>query len=214
MRRRLGGALVALCLGLSVIACTVDGTFPATSACPSEPRAQGTLPELESLVPTQLVVQGPDGEVVDRAPDTVDSGWTCLEENLATYAAHGVTRLEFAGATWDEGNGNGTVAAVFATPASDPNLQAAWVEEFYEASARAGRNVENVETRRMPFAGVGPAWRLDALNNLSLQTIVVWPDAPVVRVVIVASTVDPGASRAAHDEAVRLAVEGTSSEGG
>jgi hypothetical protein len=201
-------------LAAVLASCTGGETFPATSSCPSEPRAAGTLPELESRLPTQLVVQGPDGEPVDRAPDTVDSGWTCLEESLATYADHGVTRLEFAGATWDQGDGNGTVAAVLASSASDPPLQAAWVEEFYETTARAGRRVENVETRRMPFAGVGDTWRLDALNDLSFQTIVVWPDDPVVRVVIVASTVGPGASRAAHDEAVRLAVQGTSTEGG
>jgi hypothetical protein len=211
-RRRSVAAAVALAAAL--LGCTVDTTFPATSTCPSEPRAAGTLPELEALVPTQLVVQAADGSDVDRPPDTVDSGWSCLDASLGTFASHGVTRLQFAGATWNEGDGEATVSAVFSTPASDPRLEPGWVEEFYESTAHAGRLVSNVETGRPSFAGTGPAWRLDAINDLSLQTVVVWPDAEIVRVVILATNVDPGASRVAHDEQVRLAVEGTSSVGG
>ena len=54
--------------------------------------------------------------------------------------------------------------------------------------------------------GAGLVFRLETLNNLSLQTVVVWPDGPDVWVVIVATTVDPSASRAAHDQRVEAAV--------
>jgi hypothetical protein len=54
--------------------------------------------------------------------------------------------------------------------------------------------------------GAGTVFRLETLNNLSLQTVVVWPDGADVWVVIVATTVDPNASRAAHDQRVEAAV--------
>jgi hypothetical protein len=179
---------LALAFGLALAACSSE--FPATSACPEEPRAAGTLPDLELVVPSQLSGQ---------ATTVVDSGWNCLSTTLGSYAAHGVTRLEFAGATWDAGNGDGSVAAVFRTGTTDPQLQASWVEEFYEQGARASRGVENVETSRLTMDGAGDVWRLDALNNLSLQTIVAWPHGDHVHVVLVASTVEPGASRDAHE---------------
>jgi hypothetical protein len=185
---------ITLALGLGVAACAnVDERFPATSACPEEPRAAGTLPDLERLLPTGLA---------GTAPTTLDSGWNCLPATLGTYSSHGVTRIEFGGATWDAGNGDGAVAAVFRTAATDPQLQTPWVEEFYEQSARASRGVENVETRRLDMDGAGDVWRLDALSNLSLQTIVVWPHGEHVHVVLVASTVEPGASRDAHEARV------------
>jgi hypothetical protein len=191
---------LTLSAALALSGCgVVDGTFPATSACPAEPRAAGTLPELEALLPRGMI---------ERSPDRVDSGWNCLESSLGTYVAHGVTRIQFAGATWEQGEGgDGTVVAILASGPSDPPLQAAWVEEFYETGARGGRNIENIETRRGALGGAGEVWRLDALNSLSLQTIVVWPAAPYVRVVIVATQVAPDASRAEHDERVELAVE-------
>jgi hypothetical protein len=182
---------LSLALGLGLGACA--GEFPATSACPEEPRAAGTLPELEVLVPSELA---------GTAATIVDSGWNCLSTTLGSYAAHGVTRLEFGGATWDAGNGDGAVAAVFRTATTDPQLQTTWVEEFYEQSARASRGVENVETTRPRMDGAGDVWRLDALSNLSLQTIVVWPHGEHVHVVLVASTVEPGASRDAHEARV------------
>jgi hypothetical protein len=184
---------LSLALGLALAACAnVDERFPATSACPEEPRAAGTLPDLERLLPSKLAGQAA----------TVDSGWNCLSTTLGTYASHGVTRLEFGGATWDAGNGDGAVAAVFRAGTTDPQLQVPWVEEFYEQGARASRGVENVETRRALMDGAGDVWRLDALNNLSLQTIVVWPHGEHVHVTLVASRVEPGASRDAHEARV------------
>jgi len=186
---------IGVVLGLGLASCASE--FPATSACPEEPREAGRMPGLEELLPTELAGQ---------AATAVDSGWNCLSTTLGTYASHGVTRLEFAGVTWDEGDGNGAVAAVFKTATTDLPLQTSWVEEFYEQGARASRGVENVETSRPRIDGVGDAWRLDALNNLSLQTIVVWPHGDHVHVVLVASTVEPGASRDVHEARVDAAV--------
>lgn len=201
MRRRIPTCValaISLALAIGLAACGSE--FPATSACPEEPRAAGRLPDLEVLLPTALSAQ---------VPTTNDSGWNCLPTTLGSYASHGVTRLEFAGATWDAGDGDGAVAAVFRAATTDAPLQAAWVEEFYEQGARASRGVENVATSREVMAvegGVQDVWRLDALNNLSLQTIIVWPHGEHVHVVLVASTVEPGASRDAHEAQVNEVV--------
>ena len=55
--------------------------------------------------------------------------------------------------------------------------------------------------------GAGQVFRIDALNDLSLQTVVVWQGGAQFHVVIVATTVDPSASRAVHDERVAIAVD-------
>ncbi|MEO7229667.1 MAG: hypothetical protein ABIZ30_03630, partial [Candidatus Limnocylindrales bacterium] len=52
-------------------------------------------------------------------------------------------------------------------------------------------------------------YRLDTLNKLSLQTVIVWGDGSDVRVVLVATSVDPSASRAAHEDLVARAVAET-----
>jgi hypothetical protein len=112
--------------------------------------------------------------------------------------------VTFAGATWDLGDGGGVSSVVFA--AAGRELQAGWIAEFYEAGARAGKKTSNVETSRPVFDGAGETWRLDALNDLSFQTIVTWGDADLVRVVLVATKVAPDASRTAHDDLVAAAV--------
>jgi hypothetical protein len=191
--------LAAIALALATAACgTFDPSFPATSTCPNEAQAPGTFPDLEALLPRGMI---------ERSPDELDSGWHCAAEALGTYAAHGVRELRFAGATWDYSDGDATVAAVFTTAPGEPPLQPAWVEEFYQLGALSGRRIENVETSRPSLGDAGPVWRLDALNDLSLQTIVVWPAGQVVRVVIVATQVAPGASRDDHDQRVATAVD-------
>lgn len=191
--------MAAIALTLAATACgTFDPTFPATSTCPNEVTAAGTFPDLEGLLPRGMI---------ERSPDELDSGWHCTTQTLGTYSAHGVRELRFAGATWDHGEGDATVAAVFTTGPGEPPLQPAWVEEFYQLGALSGRRIENVETGRPSIGDAGPVWRLDALNDLSLQTIVVWPAGQVVRVVIVATQVAPGASREDHEQRVEIAVD-------
>jgi hypothetical protein len=146
--------------------------------------------------------------MVEASPTSVDSGANCIAASLGTYATHGIGELRFAGATWDYGNGEAAVVAVLATPSvGQPALEAGWVEEFYTAGALAGRTIDDVTTDRPVMHGAGQVFRLEVINNLSLQTVVIWPAEPYVRVVIVATNVAPNASRADHDQRVEIAVE-------
>ena len=85
-------------------------------------------------------------------------------------------------------------------------LPVAWVEEFYLAGARASTKTENIQVARPTLDGI-EVDRIETLNDLSLQTLLVWSAGGPVRVVIVATQVEPGASRAAHDSRVLLALQ-------
>jgi hypothetical protein len=195
-------------LALAALAVTLTGCGNQLAAnplgpCGDDARAAGGFSELEALLPTTL---GADG----RAPDRVDSGRSCSDVALGTLKSHGITELRFAGATWKGGSSSeGTVIAVFATPRWVPLLEEAWVEEFYEAGAQAGKKTDNIETSRPRIDPAGEVFRLDTLNDLSLQTVVTWETDGLFHVVIVATDVAPGKDRAAHDafvvEAVRAA---------
>jgi hypothetical protein len=195
----------ASALGLLIALSTLTAgcsapTSPAPGAC-VDTRAPGTNPALEARLPARLA---------DAPPSTVDSGANCSTDALTTLKAHGVTELDFAGATWDAGNGVATSIAVLALPGAAP-LSVAWVEEFYEIGARSGKKTDNIAVTRPTFPDVGAVYRLDALNDLSFQSVVVWPDGPIVRVVIVASPVNPSASRAEHDSRVAQAIAAATS---
>jgi hypothetical protein len=189
---------VGLLVSIAAAGCGALGTTASPNpACPAgDVRGPGTLPKLESLLP-----QG----MIERSPDTVDSGWICSATPLGTYVAHGVTKLDFAGATWDQANGNGIVTALLALDSGA--LDATWVEEFYTAGAVAGKHTGAVKTDRPTYQGAGQVFRLETINDLSLQTVVIWPAAPYVHVVIVATEVSPDAVRADHDQQVETAVE-------
>jgi hypothetical protein len=185
-----------LLVGAVLAGCATPGTtFDPSGPCVVDGQVAGAYPDLEAKLPVAL-----DGE----SPTTVDSGRTCSEEGLGTLAARDVAVLTFAGATWDLGDGSGVSSVVFAIP--DRELPAAWVAEFYEAGARAGKKTSNIEASRPTFDGAADAWRLDAINDLSLQTVVTWQDGMLVRVVLIATKVAPDASRAVHDELVESAV--------
>jgi hypothetical protein len=196
---RLGVALAVACLASLLAACGAQPS-PSTlgAACVTDLRAPGTFPELEGLLPRGMI---------ERSPDALDSGANCTKASLGTYAAHGVSELRFAGATWDYGNGDATVVAILESDPAGVALQTPWVEEFYTAGAVNGRHTGEVKTTRPTMPGAGPVFRLETVNDLSLQTVVVWPAGRLVRVVIVATTIDPDASRAAHDQRVEMAVE-------
>jgi hypothetical protein len=190
------GALAMLLVVLSITACGGAGaTFDPAGPCVVDGQTAGAYPDLEARLPTLL-----DG----RSPTSVDSGRTCTEAGLGSLVTHDLAAVTFAGATWDLGDGSGVSSVVFA--AAGTELQAAWIAEFYEAGARAGKKTSNIETRRPVFDGAGETWRLDALNDLSFQTVVTWQDADVVRVVLGATKVAPDASRATHDDLVAAAV--------
>jgi hypothetical protein len=194
--RRLAARLILVGAFAGILGSCAASPTPAAGAC-VDARAPGANPSLENLLPSRLA---------DAPPTTVDSGANCSADALTTLRAHGVTELDFAGATWDAGNGVATSVAVLALPAAAP-LPVAWVEEFYEVGARSGKKTDNVSVSRPAIPSVGAVYRLDALNDLSFQSVVVWPDGPVVRVVIVASPVNPSASRAEHDSRVEAAVQ-------
>lgn len=170
----------------------------------SDGRAPGAYPQLEEDLPRRS--RQVDDTLVDIPPTTLDSGRSCTQEALGTLATHGVTELRYAGATWDEGRGDAIVRALFTSPTVP--LEAAWVEEFYEAGARASTKTENIEISRPSLGFEESVFRLDTLNDLSLQTVVVWPEGYGVLVVIVSTTVTPAASRAEHDRRVEAAVSG------
>ena len=191
---------LALALVLATVAAGCGVLNPAASpnpACPTgDVRAPHTLPALEALLPRGMI---------ERSPDRIDSGWNCSATALGSYVTHGIQKLDFAGATWEQPNGSGIVTAILGLD-SGP-LDPAWVEEFYTAGAVAGKHTGNVKTDRPTYSGAGQVFRLETLNDLSLQTVVIWPATPYVHVVIVATQVSPDAVRADHDERVRIAVE-------
>jgi hypothetical protein len=93
--------------------------------------------------------------------------------------------------------------AVLSSPTS---LEAGWVNEFYESSARVAKHTENVSAAAARLDGLD-TYRIETLNDqTSFQTVVVWPVGSVVHVVIVASDVHEVGSRAAHDAIVERAV--------
>lgn len=197
---RRSATLLAFGVLLSIVVggCGALGpTATPNPVCPTgDVRAAKALPGLEALLPRGMI---------ERSPTTLDSGWNCSVAALGSYVAHGVSKLDFAGATWDDGNGNGVVTAILVLD-SGP-LDAAWVEEFYTAGAVAGKHTGNVKTDRPTYHVAGQVFRLETVNDLSLQTVVVWSAGPYVHVVIVATQVTPDAVRADHDERVRIAVE-------
>jgi hypothetical protein len=191
----LGLLLVALAL---LAGCDpAAASFDPHGACVADGRAPGSYPDLEALLPADLA---------GTPPTRVDSGRSCTASALSTYASHGITEVRYAGATWDEGGGDGTAIAVVTTPPAQPELQQQWVEEFYLAGARASSKTENIETSR-PTLGDIEVFRIETLNDLSLQTVLVWAVGTPVHVVIVATQVEPGASRAEHDARVSAALE-------
>jgi len=196
---RLAALLLAVVVGMAASACGAFGpTFAPSGDCVVDGRSPGAYPALEALVPRSI-----NG----RPATSVDSGRNCSDDALGTLTAHDVHELRFGGATWDEGQGNGVSIAVLSLP--DKDLPAGWVEEFYLSGAQNGKHTGNTETSRPTYPGVGTVYRLDTLNDLSFQTVVVWPAAPYVRVVIVATQVAPGASRQVHDARVAEAVGAT-----
>jgi hypothetical protein len=196
VRRR----LAALAIALLALGCqpSASASFQADGACVADGRATGTYPGLEAMLPSAL-----NG----APPERIDSGRSCSDDRLSTLKTHGVTDLRYAGATWTRAEGSSTVIAVFTTPPSGPPLDASWLEEFYQTGARASTKTENIEISHPSYAATGAVYQLNTLNDLSFQSVVVWPGEGLVHVVIVATELRPGGqTRADHDSAVEAAV--------
>ena len=193
-------AVLALAFVLCAAACqpSAGASFQPEGACAIDGRGPGIYPSLEQLLP---------GGLGEEGPTNVDSGRSCSDQRLSTLKAHGVIDLRYAGATWTPEGGSSTVIAVFTTPAGSPPLQPAWMAEFYETGARASTKTENIEIGHPTYDQAGAVYQLNTLNDLSFQSVVVWPGDGVVHVVIVATQLEPGGeTRADHDVAVRNAV--------
>jgi len=185
-------ALLALAALVVASACGGAPSF-AIHAC-TDGYVRNTEPELEALLPTTF-----DGQAA-----TTSSGRNCKPENLGSLVEHGVSALRYAGATWDFGSGTAVTMAIEAIP--DATLPVAWIEEFYEIGARTGRRTSDVTVSHPTLDSLGEVYRLDVLNDLSLQTIVIWQDGERVRDILVATQVSPTAVRADHDALVDRAL--------
>ena len=194
-------ALVAIVAVLSVllVGCSGGAAFDPTRPCTPDGAgdgvAPGTYPELEQAIPSHF-----RGE----PPKNLDSGRTCSTEGLSTLGEHGITEVRFAGGTWQTGPDSGVSLAVF-TSATGPALQATWMEEFYEAGARTGRNVQSVEPSDYAIGSIAGK-RVDVLNGESYQTVVDWQDGDRVRAVLVGSFIRE-ISREQHEQTVQAAIK-------
>jgi hypothetical protein len=196
----LSRAVLALAFVLCAAACqpSAGASFQPEGACAIDGRGPGIYPSLEQLLP---------GGLGEEGATSVDSGRSCSDQRLSTLKAHGVIDLRYAGATWTPEGASSTVIAVFTTPPGSPPLQPAWMAEFYETGARASTKTENIEIGHPTYDQAGVVYQLNTLNDLSFQSVVVWPGDGVVHVVIVATQLEPGGeTRADHDVAVRNAV--------
>jgi hypothetical protein len=196
-RRLFAGALravVAVVLVAIAASACAGPKFDPSGPCTGDGRAPGAYPELERLIPDRFDT---------AAPTVLDSGRNCAAASLGSLASHQVGELRFAGGQWHLGDRSGVTMAVLTSPTG---LDAAWVDEFYESSARVANHTENVSAGPARIGGV-EAFRVETLNDqTSFQTVVVWAGKAAIDVVIVASDVNEVGSRAAHDQIVDRAV--------
>jgi hypothetical protein len=189
---------IAAAIVLMAVLVTACGgaTFDPTGPCTADGTAPGAYPDLEAVVPKVFA---------GAPPRQVDSGRTCTNTALGTLTEHRIKELRFAGATWGTGTDSGLTLATFVV-ADGPPLDPAWLAEFYEAGARAGKNVQTVEPSEVSIGGDIAGRRIDVLNGESFQTVVVWPRDGRVAVVIVADFIREIRTREAHDKIVAAAL--------
>ncbi len=189
-----GRTLFGLVLASLLASACTGARFDPSGPCTADGRAPGAYPELERLIPATFDA---------AAPTVLDSGRNCSTTALGSLASHQVGELRFAGGQWHLGERSGVTMAVLSSPSG---LDAGWVGEFYETSARLAKHTENVSAGTTRIGGVD-AFRVETLNDqTSFQTVVVWAGTAAIDVVIVASDVNEVGSRAAHDAIVGRAV--------
>ena len=187
-------ALFGLVLVAILASACAGARFDPSGPCTADGRAPGAYPELERLIPATFDA---------AAPTVLDSGRNCSATALGSLASHQVGELRFAGGQWHLGERSGVTMAVLSSPTG---LDAGWVGEFYETSARLAKHTENVSAGTMRIGSVD-AFRVETLNDqTSFQTVIVWAGTAAIDVVIVASDVNEVGSRAAHDAIVGRAV--------
>ena len=189
--------ILGLVVLLAALVAGCGSTFDPTGPCTADGSGAGAYPELEAAVPTTY-----NG----AKPSVLNSGRACTPDGLATLAGHGVKELRFAGATWNTGTDSGLSLALF-IDADGPALDPAWVTEYFETSARAGKNVTSVDTTDYPVTGAITGRRIDVLNGESYQSIVIWDKNGQVAVALIGDFIREIQTKDAHDVVVRAAVD-------
>jgi hypothetical protein len=151
------GAVVVLLAG-----CT-GGTTPSfdpTGPCSGDGSVPGAYPELEALVP---------GRFEDRAPDRLDSGRNCTDENLGTLADEGIEEVRFAGGTWEFSSDVAAVLAVFDADGLTVDAMANW----WEATAGDSSRTQILRSADVDVNG-RDVHRLDTKTGERVQSVLVW----------------------------------------
>jgi hypothetical protein len=201
-RRRSGARaiapLVVLLALVAVVAACSGATFDPALPCSQQGedgQEPGAYPDLEALVPR---------EYAGQPPGRIDSGRTCSADGLGTMASHGIKELRFAGSTWSTGSEGGVTLATFDS-VDGPELEPGWLAEFYETTAKSGRNVQSVDSYANEVDGLN-GQRIDVLNNESYQSVVIWKQDDRVVAAVIADSIREIQTKEAHDRNVQLAV--------
>ena len=178
---RLITAVMGLALAAILAACSGAATssFDPTGPCSGDGSAPGAYPDLEAMVPTSYE---------DRAPDRLDSGRNCSDENLGTLADEGLEEVRFAGGTWEFGSDIAAVLAVFAADGLTVDAMADW----WESTARASSRTQILNSADVDIAG-REVRRLDTKTGERLQSVLVWEgtEPGQVNVVLTHNLPDP-----------------------
>jgi hypothetical protein len=159
---RLITAVMSLAMVAILAACTGAATpsFDPNGACSGDGSAPGAYPDLEALVPTSYE---------DRAPNRLDSGRNCSDENLGPLADEGIDEIRFAGGTWEFGSDIAAVLAVFDARGLTVDKMADW----WESTARDSSRTEILGVSDVEVAG-RDVRRLDTKTGERLQSVLVW----------------------------------------
>jgi hypothetical protein len=174
---------IALLVAGVVVAAGCSGaaapSLDPTGPCSGDGSAPGAYPELEALVPTTFE---------NRAPDRLDSGRNCTDENLGTLANEGIEEVRFAGGTWEFGSDIAAVLAVFAADGLTVDAMADW----WEATARDSPRTQILGATEVDMDGLGVR-RLDTKTGERVQSVVVWAgeEPGHVNVVLTHNVPDP-----------------------
>ena len=178
---RLITAVMGLALAAILAACSGAATssFDPSGPCSGDGSTPGAYPDLEAMVPTSYE---------DRAPDRLDSGRNCTDENLGTLADEGIEEVRFAGGTWEFGSDIAAVLAVFAADGLTADVMADW----WEATAGDSARTQILRSADLDMNGRA-VHRLDTKTGERLQSVVVWEGAEPgqVNVVLTHNLPDP-----------------------
>lgn len=159
---RLIVAVMSLAMVAILAACSGAATpsFDPTGPCSGDGSAPGAYPNLEALVPTSYE---------DRAPNRLDSGRNCSDENLGPLADEGIDEIRFAGGTWEFGSDIAAVLAVFDAQGLTVDKMADW----WESTARESSRTEILGVTDADVAG-RDVRRLDTKTGERIQSVLVW----------------------------------------